>query len=407
MFRTSLPDSSTSPQWELSLPPNAYIYYSTYFNTRFFRAGASRKDSPTPDHPEALRPFSLARPECGPIQRRLVHRFKARPVYLVQFAEHTQDSCSRPTAFPVGVFVQIAKTERLRYTRGSGITSRLGTRFTSRITQIARMDSHTGRLTSLIVYGSLLIILAACARPDDTWEHIREVGVLRVGMDASFPPFEFIVADGRLAGFDVDLAQELGRRLEVEVEFVANLPADGLYDALAVGRVDVVISALVFNPDRMADFAYSASYFDAGQMLVVPARPPASLRGDGIEEMSDLSGHTLAVEFGTQGDLEARKWARRLPDLTVAPRETAAEALAAVVTGDADAALVDHVSALTAAGETSQVVIVKEPVVSEPYAVAVHRRSRYLLRAINDVLAEMEDDGTIAALVAEWLAVER
>jgi ABC-type amino acid transport substrate-binding protein len=48
-----------------------------------------------------------------------------------------------------------------------------------------------------------------------------------------------------------------------------------------------------------------------------------------------------------------------------------------------------------------------EPVVSEPYAVAVHRRSRYLLRAINDVLAEMEDDGTIAALVAEWLAVER
>jgi ABC-type amino acid transport substrate-binding protein len=269
------------------------------------------------------------------------------------------------------------------------------------------MDSHTGRLTSLIVYGSLLIILAACARPDDTWEHIREVGVLRVGMDASFPPFEFIVADGRLAGFDVDLAQELGRRLEVEVEFVANLPADGLYDALAVGRVDVVISALVFNPDRMADFAYSASYFDAGQMLVVPARPPASLRGDGIEEMSDLSGHTLAVEFGTQGDLEARKWERRLPDLTVAPRETAAEALAAVVTGDADAALVDHVSALTAAGETSQVVIVKEPVVSEPYAVAVHRRSRYLLRAINDVLAEMEDDGTIAALVAEWLAVER
>jgi polar amino acid transport system substrate-binding protein len=241
-------------------------------------------------------------------------------------------------------------------------------------------------------------------------------------MDASFPPFEFVAADGTLAGFDVDLARELGRRLGpalstdgasvaegTEVEFVANLPYDGLYDALEVGRVDVVISALVINPDRMADFAYSAHYFDAGQMLVVA---PFLLHSGGEEgrqvlKMSDLGGRTLAVEFGTQGDLEARKWARRLPNLTVAPHETAIEALAAVTAGDADAALVDHVSAIMAAGEGNGLVIVEESVVEEPYAVAVHQKSRYLLRAINDVLAEMEADGTMEALVAEWLRRER
>ncbi|MEE8390377.1 MAG: transporter substrate-binding domain-containing protein, partial [Anaerolineae bacterium] len=212
-----------------------------------------------------------------------------------------------------------------------------------------------------IFYLSFVIYLVACARPDDTWKRIREVDVLRVGMDASFPPFEFVTADGTLVGFDVDLARELGRRLgpalsadetsvakEIEVEFVANLPLDGLYDALAVGRVDVVISALVVNPDRMADFAYSAHYFDAGQRLVI-FPPSVPLAGgeeeEEIEGMRDLSGRTLAVEFGTQGDLEARKWTRRLPSLTVAHYETAAEALAAVATGEADAALVDHVSA--------------------------------------------------------------
>lgn len=263
-----------------------------------------------------------------------------------------------------------------------------------------------------IFYLSFVIYLVACARPDDTWERIREVDVLRVGMDASFPPFEFVTADGTLVGFDVDLARELGRRLGpalsadgtsvaegVEVEFVANLPLDGLYDALAVGHVDVVISALVVNPNRMADFAYSAHYFDAGQRLVI--LPPAG--GEAIEEMADLSGRTLAVEFGTQGDLEARKWTRRLPSLTVAHYETAAEALAAVATGEADAALVDHVSALVAIGEGSGLVVVGEPVVEELYAVAVHRQSRYLLRAINDGLAEIEADGTMAALITKWL----
>ena len=285
-----------------------------------------------------------------------------------------------------------------------------------------------GHLSLFIVHCSLFIVLSACARPDATWDRVRESGILRVGMDASFPPFETIAADGTLVGFDVDLARELGRRLGpalsgpvlseaegaegIEVQFVANLPYDGLYDALAVGRVDIVISALVVNPARMADFAYSTPYFDAGQVLVAREKPDRFRK---TCQVSDLDGCTLAVEFGTQGDLEARKWARRLSDLAVVPYQTAAEALASVVAGEADGALVDHVSALAATGKTLgvsenpkgfegfELVIVGEPVVEEPYAVAVRHDSQRLLRAINEALAEMEADGTMRALIAEWL----
>jgi ABC-type amino acid transport substrate-binding protein len=198
-----------------------------------------------------------------------------------------------------------------------------------------------GHLSLFIVHCSLFIVLSACARPDVTWERVRESGILRVGMDASFPPFETIAVDGTLVGFDVDLARELGRRLGpvlsepvlseaegaegaegVKVQFVANLPYDGLYDALAVGRVDVVMSALVVNPARMADFAYSTPYFDAGQVLVAREKPDRFRK---TCQVSDMDGCTLAVEFGTHGDLEARKWARRLSDLTVVPYQTAAE----------------------------------------------------------------------------------
>jgi len=116
-----------------------------------------------------------------------------------------------------------------------------------------------------------------------------------------------------------------------------------------------------------------------------------------------MSGHTLAVELGTQGDLEARKWARRLSGLTVLPFQTATEALAAVAAGEADGALVDHVSALAEIGVGNRLVIVGDPVVEQPYAVAVHRESRYLLRAINESLAEMKADGTMEMLAAKWL----
>ena len=279
---------------------------------------------------------------------------------------------------------------------------------------LRRLSFVICHLSFVIFYLSFVILLAACSRPDDAWDRVRDSGIMRVGMDASFPPFETIAADGALVGFDVDLARELGQRLGIEVQFIANLPYDGLYDALAVDRVDVVISALVVNPTQMTDFAYSTPYFDAGQVLVVHDGET------GIGGMPDLGGRTLAAEFGTQGDLEARKWARRLAGLTVVHYQTAAEELAAVEVGEADAALVDHVSALAAgaraparkgilpdalqeSGDGKALIIVRTPVVEEPYAVAARRESRHLLQAIDDALAEMEADGTMDNLKMEWL----
>ena len=145
----------------------------------------------------------------------------------------------------------------------------------------------------------------------------------------------------------------------------------------------------------MADVAY-VPYFDAGQVLVV--RPGET----GVATMSDLGGRTLAVEFGTRGDQEARKWARRLAELVLIPYQTADEALVAVKAGETDAALVDHVSALQF-GVGGELAIVGEPAVSEPYAVAVSEDSPRLLRAVDEALAEMEADGTMDALVSKWL----
>lgn len=244
--------------------------------------------------------------------------------------------------------------------------------------------------------------LPACCSPDDVaWERVCDTGVLRVGMDASFPPFEAVSADGSLVGFDVDLAREVSRRLGVEPQFVANLPYDGLYDALTARRVDVVISALVVNPARMADFAYSRVYFDAGEVLV---------RRQGehtIRSVVDLDDHSVAVALGSPGDREGRDWARRSNDLTVVQYSTSMEALRALEAGETDAALVDRVSALQAIGGGRSLVVVGEPVVEVPHAVAMRADSRLLLRAVNSALADMEEDGTLDGLINKGLKGER
>ena len=202
------------------------------------------------------------------------------------------------------------------------------------------------------------------------------------------------------AGDDVDLGREIAARLGVRAEFVANLSYDGLYDALTAEQVDIVISALYVDPMRMADFAYSYSYFNAGQVLVVPVD-----RGE-VREMADLSGRTLAVEWGSEGDVVARTWARRLTGMTVIPCQSVEEVLARVVAGEADAALVDHLSARLGIGQGLPLRVAGDPVTDEPYAIAVRRQDSALLRVVNEILTAMETDGTLSQLRRQWLGGE-
>ena len=245
---------------------------------------------------------------------------------------------------------------------------------------------------------TLLSLLDGCSPSvDAAWSRVRATGTLCVGMDASFPPFESIGSDGSPQGLDVDLAREISSRLELEPQFVVNLPYDGLYDALTADRVDIVISALVVNPSRTADYAYSRTYFNGGQVLVARQgnRESASLR--------DLEGHTVAVVLGTAGDRVGRGWERRASDLSVIQYRTPAEALRAVGDGITDLALVDHVSALAEMGEGTFLTIVDNAVTEVPYACAVRADSSTLLKKVNRALLAMEADGTMDQLIVKWL----
>lgn len=245
----------------------------------------------------------------------------------------------------------------------------------------------------------LWMILVGCRANSESWDRIAQDRLLRVGLDPTYPPFEVTTDDG-IAGLDVDLADALAEELGLQTEFV-HFGYDGLYDALATKQVDVLISALVIAPGRTRDFAYSDPYFNAGEILIVPAA------NNDISSLADLGSHTLAVELGAQGHVEAMQWKKRLVDLTVEPYTTADDALSAVANAEADAALVDSISGRlflhNQPAETPSLKLVSPPVTVEPFAMVVRIEDETLLEKLNEALASLAASGQLDQIIQHWL----
>jgi ABC-type amino acid transport substrate-binding protein len=230
-------------------------------------------------------------------------------------------------------------------------------------------------------------------KPDKTWVTIQENGVIRFGMDASFMPFDWMTASGEFVGIDPDLAREMAKRLGLRAEFV-QIGADRLYDTLQAEQCDVLISALTPEDVRLKDFRYTGPYFDAGLVLVAQSASASRL--------DDLKGHTLAVEVGSEGDTHARWLARRTVGLRVLERDTPEEAMQAVETGQADAALTDTATARQSAAQHPSLRIGTRQT-SGQYVLAVRVDSHELLRALDQALAQVKADGTVERILAQWL----
>src|SRR5262245_40523514 len=108
----------------------------------------------------------------------------------------------------------------------------------------------------LIVLSGVILYFFLSSPADQALAEIRRRGTLRVGLDASFPPFESIDGQNRIVGLDVDIAEAIARELGVKLEIV-NIGFDGLYDALLARRVDLVISGLPHDPRWTEDVAYT------------------------------------------------------------------------------------------------------------------------------------------------------
>ena len=260
------------------------------------------------------------------------------------------------------------------------------------------MATRIWRIAVVVLVALAVGVLAGCNAADQSLDRIQSAGILRVGLDPTYPPFELAEKDG-VTGFDVDLAHEIAAGLGVSPQFTY-FGYDGLYDALATDQVDVLISALVISPERTREFGYSQPYYDAGQVLVLPETST-------ITGPNALGGQRVAVELGALGHVETLSLARSQPDLAVLPFGSADEALLAVAGGEADAAVVDSISARlflgAAHGDGRLLRLAPTPVSAELFAVVTRIEDEALLEQIDNELARLDADGRLEDLISRWL----
>lgn len=245
-----------------------------------------------------------------------------------------------------------------------------------------------------VLYLDLILWWKAFNPYDPSLERVQTSGILRVGMDPTYPPFATYAGD-QIIGLDVDLAHEVAARIGVKVQIVS-LGIDGLYDALQSDQVDVLISALMCDPYRLSQVIYTRPYYDAGQVI-------ASLNPD-LFTMRRLEGHTVAVEYGSLADELSRRWMRRLRLLDVSRFVTADEALQAALQGKVDAAISDQVTArLFLRGQSDALNLAPIAGQGQPYCAALRVGYLKLAKVINAVLEEIDADQTLAAIIKRWL----
>jgi lysine/arginine/ornithine transport system substrate-binding protein len=160
---------------------------------------------------------------------------------------------------------------------------------------------------------------------------------IRIGVDASYAPFESKASDGKLVGFDIDLGNEICKRLHAKCVWVEN-DFDGMIPGLKAKKFDGVLSSMTITPEREQQIAFSKPLFDTPTALVAK-------KGSGLKPTAEsLKGKSVGVEQGTTQEKYAKdNWAPK--GVNVVPYQNQDQVYQDLLSGRLDAALQDKVQA--------------------------------------------------------------
>ena len=264
------------------------------------------------------------------------------------------------------------------------------------IAKVAGTVASAALAVSLCACGGAPATEAPAAQPDGqaSYDLVTD-GKLTVVAELGFAPFEYIDADGNTVGFDVDLANAIAEHMGLECEYLPNQSFDTLVPTIAQGgRADISIAAITIDDTRREQVDFSDPYLYSNQALV------AADFFVGVSASIDAAGVKVACQGGTTGEAWIKE---HLPNATVVPLTDVTAGMAGVQTGLYDAMVVDlPVASNMIASSFSDLKVVKEIPTGEQYGIAVSYDNPALRDAINEALAQIESDGTMAQLKAKW-----
>lgn len=224
---------------------------------------------------------------------------------------------------------------------------------------------------------------------------------LKVGAALPDPPFEFLGRNGP-SGFDITLMQLIAARIDREWQLVTYKGSDfnGIFAGLNDGSYDCVASGTTITPGRQAIADFCAPYAVSGQSLVVDAD-----RHSGVRSIDDLSGLTIGVQAGNTSQPVADKLVAegRAARVRVYAYDQIETALGDLSNGGCDAFMKLAPVTHWFVRDWPRLKVVQTGITREILGVCVRKGDTALRDAIDKAQAELAKDGTLPALIRQWL----
>lgn len=256
--------------------------------------------------------------------------------------------------------------------------------------------SGMARLAALVLGGIGLAVASLPAQAKD-WK------VVRIGVDATYPPFESVNSKGEIVGWEVDYAKELCKRMKVECTF-QNQDWDGIIPALLAGKFDMIMSSMNITPPRKEKVAFSDVYFSTPPVFVGLASnksndvSPAALKGKTIGTQSSTTfSNFLDKNYKTsevklypggdepQNDLKAGRLDYTVTDLIVGSTFVEKQ-------GDGCCRIVAEIP--------------RDPAIFGPgVGAAMRKEDTDLMAMVNKAIAEVDADGTYKKIADQYFKV--
>ncbi|RAP74535.1 amino acid ABC transporter substrate-binding protein [Paenibacillus montanisoli] len=268
------------------------------------------------------------------------------------------------------------------------------------------------RRTSLVIFvlTLTLMVLAACGNKTDntaastqpaaneqsSLDKIKASGTLRIGTEGTYAPFTFHDESGKLVGFDVEIAEEVSKRLGVKAEFIET-QWDGIFAGLDANRFDTIFNEVSIRDDRKEKYDFSTPYIVSKAVLLV--------RDDDneITKLADLKGKKSAQSLTSNlADIATANGAE------IVGVDGFNQAIDLLMSKRVDATINDSLSFLDLKKQKPDVKIkmVDETSDASQSAALFLKGNDELVQAVNKALADMVSDGTYLKISEKYFGVD-
>jgi len=268
------------------------------------------------------------------------------------------------------------------------------------------MKKRKGILGLLTLVGMAVMSLAGCTQlasnpTVDNWDKYQQQKSITVGFDNTFVPMGFEEKNGNYAGFDIELAKYVSKKLGITVHFQP-IDWDMKETELQNGTIDAIWNGYSATDERREKVAFTIPYMQNTQILVVK-------KTSGIHSVEDMTGKVLGAQNGSSGMLDFEEHPEVLKNRVKGgdadQYQSVNEAIIDLKNDRIDALLIDRVYAdyyLTTEGIADEYDTIPSGFESESFAVGVRPADKKLLEALNQAFKELYQEGIFQQISQKW-----